>query len=255
MNVFFEQVILLTATQLALTVGVFFVYGNIVHNLQKKILTLYFTKVGWKGILLTAWIGTPVHELSHAIMAWTFGHRVNKIKLFEPDFETMQLGYVSHSHKKLNPIHKLGLFFIGGAPLIFGPLVILVLLFWLQPEIYNMLKTQQFYFHPAFLFDPLFYLFFYLAFSISSHISPSKKDIRQMKKGFTMMVVFLFILSMIFVSTNITYIVAYNHITTALLGFGFVYGVTILILLLHLFLLHMFRWLFGGKGKKKKKKK
>ncbi|WP_269850382.1 hypothetical protein [Methanosarcina horonobensis] len=37
---------------------------------------------GMKGIIATAWIGTPIHESGHLLMCYLFKHKVSEFKLF-----------------------------------------------------------------------------------------------------------------------------------------------------------------------------
>ena len=67
---------------------------NIIANEQNKRL---YDIAGWGGLLTTAWIGTPIHELSHLIIAILTGHKIKEVKFFKPDPRTGTLGYVSHS--------------------------------------------------------------------------------------------------------------------------------------------------------------
>jgi hypothetical protein len=75
---------------------------------------------GWKGVTWTGWLGTAVHELSHAAAALAFGHKVRSIRLFDPSAPDGVLGYVKSSHNPRNPVHAVGSFFVGVAPLIGG---------------------------------------------------------------------------------------------------------------------------------------
>lgn len=71
-------------------------------------------------VYATAIIGTPIHELSHAMMCIPFLHKIDKICLWSPKAPNGVFGYVEHSYKKKNPWHVLGNLFIGVAPIIGG---------------------------------------------------------------------------------------------------------------------------------------
>lgn len=62
-------------------------------------------------------IGVPCHEISHALAAWLFGHKVTKIKLFGIG-EGGLSGYVLHSWNPRSLYQRQGLFWIGISPLI-----------------------------------------------------------------------------------------------------------------------------------------
>jgi hypothetical protein len=91
--------------------------------------------LGWKGVLLTGWIGVPVHELSHLFAARLFGHRIIAWKLFDPDPASGTLGYVRHAYSRRSLWQILGTFFVGIAPLIVGGLVLWGLLCWMIPSL------------------------------------------------------------------------------------------------------------------------
>lgn len=105
--------------------GVVFAFSLILYGFQKLNKHLLVSQFGFRSLYPTAIIGTPVHELSHAILAVLFRHEVAKVKLFSPDPKTGVLGYVQHGYR--NTIYQLcGCFFIGIAPLIVGAGVIFV---------------------------------------------------------------------------------------------------------------------------------
>lgn len=79
---------------------------------------------------ITSVIGTPVHELGHALMCPLFGHKIQKIKLWSPGGENGVYGYVEHSYNRKNPWAQLGNLFIGVGP-IFSGLGVVVLMLWL----------------------------------------------------------------------------------------------------------------------------
>ncbi|MBI2192918.1 MAG: M50 family metallopeptidase [Planctomycetes bacterium] len=91
---------------------------------------------GWRGLLLTGWLGVPVHELSHAVAALLFGHEIREIRLFKPDPSTGQLGYVDHSYNPRNPYAAiLGNAVIPMAPFFGGAVAIVLLTLLIQPQL------------------------------------------------------------------------------------------------------------------------
>ena len=79
-------------------------------------------------------IGTPIHELSHALMCIIFRHKITDMKLYQMDDESGTMGYVTHTYNLRSRYQRIGLFFIGVAPIIGGSLVIHFLMLWLLPE-------------------------------------------------------------------------------------------------------------------------
>ncbi|MBN3495850.1 hypothetical protein JL456_23925 [Vibrio neptunius] len=57
-------------------------------------------------------VGTPIHELSHLLVALIFGHKITGLKLFS--WRTS--GYVSHSYNAHSTFQVAGNFFIAMAP-------------------------------------------------------------------------------------------------------------------------------------------
>lgn len=58
-------------------------------------------------------VGIGLHELSHAIAAKVFNHRVNKISFFSPKKNSITEGYVEHSYNKHSFYQLSGMLFIG----------------------------------------------------------------------------------------------------------------------------------------------
>jgi hypothetical protein len=85
---------------------------------------------GWY-LGLFGWLGTTVHELSHAFFCLVFGHRITEMKLFAPDPKTRVLGYVNHSYDPNSIYQVLGNFFIGISPIFFGTVTIWLLCYLL----------------------------------------------------------------------------------------------------------------------------
>ncbi|HUT76753.1 MAG TPA: hypothetical protein VM285_03650 [Polyangia bacterium] len=77
--------------------------------------------LGPRAYLATfGWLGTAVHELSHALMCLVFRHRVTELRLFDPSLKKGAIGYVEHEWTPGSLYQKIGNFFIGIAPLIMG---------------------------------------------------------------------------------------------------------------------------------------
>ena len=66
------------------------------------------------------WLGTAVHELSHALFCVLFGHKITELKLFDPGAAGGSLGYVRHAYNPKNPYHQLGNLFIAIGPIVVG---------------------------------------------------------------------------------------------------------------------------------------
>jgi hypothetical protein len=91
--------------------------------------------VSKKVCVATGIIGTPIHELGHALFCLIFGHKITKMKLFSPDPDSGTLGYVSHTYNKRNIYHQIGNFFIGIGPIISGGLVITLIMYLAVPAV------------------------------------------------------------------------------------------------------------------------
>jgi len=170
------------------------VFISLVHFLELIVQRRLARRFGWKSVLWTGWLGTPIHELSHAIMCVVFRHRIDEMALFEPDFETGRLGYVRHSYEKGRWFPELGNVFIAIAPLIGGTLCLLLCLRIFYPgaitesidvanrhtdllaqalAIASTLMTTVF--ADGFL-NWKAWLFLYFVLSIGSHMAPSLSD-------------------------------------------------------------------------------
>ncbi|KRW83690.1 hypothetical protein [Marinobacter sp. P4B1] len=85
---------------------------------------------GYKTELITGCVGTPIHEISHAVAVKLFGMSIHDIALYQPDPQSRTLGYVVYAYQPGSVWHGLGRFVVGIAPLIGGALVVTGLL-WL----------------------------------------------------------------------------------------------------------------------------
>ena len=127
--------------QLAFTVGLVILYGGLISLCNR----CFYDACGDAAfgiVKITGYIGTPVHELSHALMCLLFGHSIQKIRMFGGDKRSRTLGYVEHTYYRGNMYHQLGNFFIGISPVLAGGAVILLLVRLLTPHIYMSLKAE-----------------------------------------------------------------------------------------------------------------
>lgn len=117
------------------TAGLLCLFGGAIALCNR----LFYSSIGNKSRVVcyaTGFIGTPIHELSHALMCILFGHKIVEIKLFQINSSDGVLGYVKHTYNRKNIYQRVGNFFIGIAPLIIGFLILTGLFYLLLPEIY-----------------------------------------------------------------------------------------------------------------------
>ena len=119
--------------QVLFWVGAIILTGVIIALLNN----LFYRFVGtnsYKVCIATGCIGTPIHELGHAFFCLVFGHKIVEMKLFSPDKQSGTVGYVKHTYNDKNLYQRMGLFFIGVGPIIFGSGILLLLMYFLvQP--------------------------------------------------------------------------------------------------------------------------
>ena len=122
-------------TQLFYFFGIIFLIGFLISLINRN----FYKLVNYnRGVCLaTGLLGTPVHELSHALMCVVFRHKIDEIKLFQADDENGVLGYVRHSYNPKKLWQKIGNYFIGTAPIFCGALVILLATSLLLPYTYD----------------------------------------------------------------------------------------------------------------------
>ncbi len=163
--------------------------------------TIFYALILFPGVLL--------HELSHWVTATLLGVRTGRVSLIprrQAD-GTLQLGYVEYyKGKNLGPIRES---LIGGAPLIVGTAVILLIAFKIfsvtdlvtavQSGSVDILTLAL-----RDLFDtPYILLWIYLIFAISNAMLPSKSDRRAWPAFIILMVVLTVILYFLGLSDEI----------------------------------------------------
>jgi hypothetical protein len=232
---FIGSVFLTTLGQLVWLLGLIFVFGLILYLLARFTRLIYVKTVGQKfDIVATGWIGTPVHELGHAIFCILFRHKITDIKLYDPDTKNGTIGYVKHSYKSNSLYQRIGNFFIGIGPILFGSLVLYAALYFLMPNFQSLFQVINKYgshiagdiqtgniagswsaikavsvsvlgaiFNSENLTNWRFWVFIYLSFCIASHMELSPPDISGSKSGLITIVLFLLIFNLIIMSVEL----------------------------------------------------
>ena len=98
--------------QMVMTIGMIILFGFLIATFNK----MFYRNFGSNALTVcyvTGAIGTPVHELAHALMCVIFRHRIDEIKLFQISSDDGTLGYVAHSWNPKNLYQSAGNFFIG----------------------------------------------------------------------------------------------------------------------------------------------
>ncbi len=183
------QLFISTGLELLILFGIFFVFGFVLSKLEQWTLANYYRSVGWKGILWTAWIGTSVHEIGHVFFAEIFGHQITRVALFSPNKMTGELGEVDHAYNPQSIYQTLGNFFIGAAPLLFGIFILIAIGYFGAPHNFQEFKQAM---HSWF-----FWVLMYISFCISSHLAPSRQDLKSMWIGFAQIIVLLIFFNLV----------------------------------------------------------
>ncbi|MGV8982001.1 M50 family metallopeptidase [Clostridium sp.] len=215
---FLVNLIIKTILDTLYLTGMIILVGFILGYLREHSMGNFQRSFGWKSVAITAIIGVPIHEMSHAIFCFLFGHKIKKIVLLQKRDENGVLGYVSHAYNPNSVYQQAGNFFIGIAPIFGGISSIIALMYVIIPKTYNEFITIsmnnlnitkiskvaldgimnscidliRIIFSVNNLTNPYFILFLFLAICISSHISLSSADIKGASKG--LIIIFLLIL-------------------------------------------------------------
>lgn len=218
-----ENIFLKTLIDLSWLLGIIVIIGLLLGLLRNTAMSNYQKRFGRQAIYITGIVGVPIHELSHLIVALLFGHKIKEVKFFQVNSENRTLGYVNHSYNPRNIYHQIGNFFIGIAPIICGSFILILLIKIFIPAALentnNLLSANGVFTFLKSIFSLAnfkrleFYLFLYLVFSICSHISLSKADI----KGAFIGVIFIFIILLFLNILNVNILVHINIIKYNLL--------------------------------------
>ena len=152
--------------------------------------------IGNFGSSITRWlfacIGTPVHEISHAIVAIIFGFQIIEFRPLILDPNSSTLGYVTYAYDRTSLFQQTGHFFVGIAPIVFQLVIIYGLYRLLIPH-----KTKGKKLEWAKILRPHTLLFVYLVMQITLHMRLSQADLEGALMGIPILIGLLFIISLI----------------------------------------------------------
>ncbi len=132
-----DQYLIYVGQLLALTLGVMVVCG-LVAWLARKIFMYFVGDSATLVLYASSVVGTPVHELGHALMCIPFAHRITDMKLLlPPSRRSRTLGYVEHSYNRKNPWAVFGDLFISFGPIFSGLGVMILVLSLCFPAQWN----------------------------------------------------------------------------------------------------------------------
>ncbi|MBE6620648.1 MAG: hypothetical protein E7625_04725 [Ruminococcaceae bacterium] len=112
------------------TLGVMLACGLAVEVCYRLFFLALGRRAGRFFWFMTSWLGTPLHELGHALMCVLFAHRIEYIRLF-PTKEGDAM--VEHSYNGKNPYAVFGNLWIGLGPVFSGLAVIIAVLYFVYP--------------------------------------------------------------------------------------------------------------------------
>ncbi len=132
-----DQYLIYIGQLLALTLGVMVVCG-LVAWMARKIFMYFVGDSATLVLYASSVVGTPVHELGHALMCIPFAHRITDMKLLlPPSRRSRTLGYVEHSYNRKNPWAIFGNLFISFGPIFSGIGVMILVLTLCFPAQWN----------------------------------------------------------------------------------------------------------------------
>jgi hypothetical protein len=203
---FIWRLILGTLIQMVSVLGGVAAFGLLINMFSQASFTRIAASFGVRATYLVSWLGTPVHEIGHALFCLIFMHKIVSINLFNPDPHSDKLGWVAHTWNHKNPWAVLGNVFVGIGPMILGCAVLFGLVYFIVPNgrdvwstIFSgvtqvnagmsflsyvsiignsLLNTLGTIFNPANLGTWQFWLFVYLSYCVATNIRLSPADLK-----------------------------------------------------------------------------
>lgn len=251
------EVLKATGLQLFILLGPLLILSFAMHFVAGRIRDLGLSVFGYKTFIYSfKSIGTPLHEMGHALFAVLFGHKITDIKLFDPDANDGSFGYVRHSHRPGNIYNEIGTFFIGIGPILMCTMMLYAIT-WIMFRFsvsdvsginitsehllnsFSLKQTglgilqgfQQFWyivFHGNHSSWWKIIIFIYLLFSIGSSITLSPPDIEGAVSGLLFFVVLLVVFNLLTLWIGNFTVSALAQANSFFSGFYFIMAIALL---------------------------
>ncbi|NLI92524.1 MAG: hypothetical protein GX434_10065 [Peptococcaceae bacterium] len=215
------NLLILSVTEIVYLLGILIAAGLLLGRIESASNRWAYQVFGKPGIMLTACIGTPIHELGHALMCLVFRHKINSIKLFDFNPKKSTLGYVDHRFNKHSIYQRIGNFFISLGPIFSGTAAILVFMYLFEPGTFKVLQkyvvsapldrinaaefikwsmnsviiVYKGILNSGNVNSPGFWIFIFLTICTASHIGLSRADIKIAISGLFIVLLIVFVLN------------------------------------------------------------
>lgn len=256
------DIIIAYLLQTVFTLGIIFLFGWLIALCNRRFYA-NFGKYGTAACYATGFIGTPIHELSHALFAVIFGHKITEIKLFRISDDGV-LGYVNHSYNPKNIYHRIGNFFIGIAPIVVISAVLYLAAYLLMPSFTKQAEmlteeissinierilgsivavVTEFF---ALATSWQWWVFIVIGIFLSLHMTLSGADIKGAKDGLVILLILILVVDIImgFVSDE-----TLTSVTRFIMGIGSILFcillVSLMISVIAVMISYIFRLIFG----------
>jgi len=200
-------------------VGPVLLLGLLLGSMEKHANKYWGKSLGKTALLLTAWIGVPVHETGHLLMCWLFRHKVTKVKLLDLKGKDGTLGYVKHTYNRKSLCQNMGNFFIGIGPIISANIFLILSMYLLLPGIFRDVTGSMLLFSSSSALGPSgfeyvtgfltgllsglfslsntaninFWIYMFLALGVASHMALSTADLKGAAKGLPALFILLLV--------------------------------------------------------------
>lgn len=229
---------------------ILFFFGVLFSYIEKKNSASIYRVFGMNGLIFTGFIGTIVHEFSHMVFCTIFRHEITEFALFRPYKSRYDgiMGYVNHSCNKNSIYQRVGNFFIGIAPIIFGTGLLILCMWILVPSAFDDVsavfsKNMQYMSHIHSIKDSIniyisivaaiivnlnpfkqtnvvgYIVFLYIMYSVTTHMDLSKEDLINSRSGLFVFIVMLYIITLIFTVLGIQYEVILLRVVVSIFSF------------------------------------
>lgn len=173
-----------SAISTMMILAIIFFIGYLIYKLREIItamlVTIFGTAIGLFMANYITFVGTIHHELSHAIVAFITGAKVKEIRLL--DFNNNTLGHVNYIPRGPMWLQQLQLSLTSIAPIITGIITNSLIISYLKSHTLSL--TYRI-------------IIYYVMFSIITHMSMSKQDIKIGLKGLPACIIVIYSISLL----------------------------------------------------------